>query len=213
MPGRRKTIVATAVFAAVWIAAVVFGFRSLGWYENTPGTIGHTPESWPAASHIPRPKDKATLVMFAHPHCPCTRASIGELAEVMARVPNKISACVVFLKPEGAAPDWGDTDLRHSAERIPGVTIVSDVDGAEARRFGAETSGYTLLFDSNGHRLFEGGITASRGHAGDNVGKSAIVSLLNDQTVEHARTHVFGCSLIDPQRMPNGARCPKQATN
>ena len=40
-----------------------------------------------------------------------------------------------------------------SAAAIPGVKVLSDVHGVEATRFGAETSGHTLLFDRDG-RLF-----------------------------------------------------------
>jgi hypothetical protein len=86
--------------------------------------------------------------------------------------------------------------LRRSAAEIPGVSVLSDPDGAEARRFGAQTSGHTLLFDHTGRLLFSGGITQSRGHAGDNAGESAIVSLINTQAADQTKTQVFGCSLF-----------------
>ena len=186
----------TAIFALAWIATVAYGLRAMANYETAPGRVGIAPESWPGASRISRATDRATLVMLAHPHCPCTRASVGELAQIMARVQGKVNAYVLFLKPQNSGADWDDTDLRRSAVAIPGVTVVSDVDGAEAQRFGAETSGHTLLFDSSGHRLFSGGITESRGHAGGNAGESAIVSLVNNQTTERKSTFVFGCSLM-----------------
>ena len=195
MNSRKKKILPTAIFAVAWIVTLAYGLRALANYETAPGRVGAAPESWPTASRIPRATDRETLVMLAHPHCPCTRASMGELAQIMARVQGKVSAYVLFLKPQNAGADWEDTDLRRSAARIPGVTVLSDVDGAEARRFGAETSGHTLLFDSNGRRLFSGGITESRGHAGGNAGESAIVSLANNHTAERRSTFVFGCSL------------------
>jgi hypothetical protein len=210
---RPKTILATAVLAATWVAAVSFGWRSLAVYENTPGEAGAAPESWPTSSHIPRASDKATLVMFIHPRCPCTRASISELAKIMAQVQEKVSAHVIFLKPENSGSDWNDTDLLRSAAQIPGVQVSMDVAGAEAGRFGAETSGYTLLFDGDGRRLFAGGITAARGHAGDNVGESSIVSLINNHMAKRARTHVFGCALIDSTPRQHKALCSKQTTN
>ena len=85
--------------------------------------------------------------------------------------------------------------------------MVSDLDGAEARRFGAETSGHTLLFDLDGNLLFSGGITQSRGHAGGNAGESAIVSLVNTRTADRARTLVFGCSLFDRKGKEEKALC------
>jgi hypothetical protein len=174
---RKRLILATSLFAITWAAAVAFGMRILH-YENTPGRVGALSQAWPAAQ-IERATGRPTLVMLAHPHCPCTGASVGELAQIMARLQGRVAAYVLFVKPKGVGRDWDDTSLRRSAEAIRGVKVVFDPDGVEARRFGAETSGHTLLFGAHGRLLFRGGITASRGHAGDNAGKSAIVALLN----------------------------------
>jgi hypothetical protein len=145
--------------------------------------------------------------MLAHPRCPCTRASMSELAKIMARLQGKVRAYVLFLKPQDSGADWDDTDLRRSASEIPGVTVLSDLDGAEARRFGAETSGHTLLFDPGGQLLFSGGITESRGHAGGNDGESAIVSLVNNHSADRAKTFVFGCSLFDHGQKKRDSQC------
>jgi hypothetical protein len=117
--------------------------------------------------------------MLAHPKCPCTRASIGELAAIMAHCQGRLNAYVLFMKPEGFTEDWEKTDLWQSASQIPDVQVISDPSGEEARRFSAVTSGQTLLYDLKGELLFSGGITPSRGHSGDNAGKSAIVSIIN----------------------------------
>jgi hypothetical protein len=62
--------------------------------------------------------------------------------------------------------------------------------------FGAETSGTILLYDYHGNLLFKGGITGSRGHAGDNLGEDAIASLCLGQAAATNQTPVFGCSLF-----------------
>ncbi len=147
--------------------------------------------------------------MLAHPRCPCTRASIGELARITAQVQGRVSAYVLFLKPPASGSDWEDTDLRQTAATIPGVTVLSDVDGAEAHRFGAETSGHTLLFDTDGQLLFSGGITQLRGHAGDNAGESAVLSLVETHTAERAQTFVFGCSLFNYAKKKTVAQCSR----
>lgn len=197
MNTRSKTIPGTALFAALWIAALSFGLKVMANYQGAPGEVGSVPSSWPADATIERAPTGETLVMLAHPHCPCTRASVSELAQIMAHVQGKVRAYVLFLTPESSEADWENTDLRRTAAQIPGVTVLSDRDGAEARRFGAETSGHTLLFDSPGHLLFSGGITASRGHAGGNAGENAIVSLVETRQSEQAKAFVFGCPLFD----------------
>jgi hypothetical protein len=205
---RKRYILATSLFAITWIAAVTFGIRVLFHYENTPGRVGALSRAWPA-TQIERASDRPTLVMVAHPHCPCTAASVGELAQIMARLRGKVAAYVLFVKPKGTGRDWEDTDLRRSAEAIPGVKVAFDPDGLEARRFGAETSGHTFLFGVDGRLLFSGGITASRGHAGDNAGESAIVALFNNQTPTRTQTLVFGCSLANRAKTELKALCLK----
>jgi hypothetical protein len=178
---------------------VAYGLSAFLNYDSKPGHVGAVPQTWPAST-IVRPTNRDTLVMLAHPRCPCTRASIEELARVMARVQGKISAYVLFIKPSQTGTDWDDTELWRTAAAIPGVTVVPDVDGIEAHRFGAETSGHTLLFNLDGRLLFSGGITESRGHAGDNAGENAIISFVNKQTNATSESFVFGCPLHDGKK-------------
>ena len=192
----RGTILISILFGIGWVASIAFGMRLLVAHETTPGSVASVPSHFPAQSALNLAPDQLTLVMLAHPRCPCTRASIGELAQIMAEGQGKLKAYVLFSRPEGAGADWNETGAWHSAAEIPGVTPVGDDDGRETRRFGAETSGHTLLFSADGRLLFSGGITASRGHAGDNVGESAIVALLREQPAMRTTTPVYGCGLI-----------------
>ena len=188
----RSILIATC---AAWALMSGAGIRLLWNYENTPGSVAAAPSTFPSDSGVRLATDLPTLVMLVHPHCPCTRASIGELARLMTQAQGRVTAYVLFLKPAGFANDWERTDLWQSAASIPGVNVVVDNEGAEARRFHAVTSGQTALYDVAGHLLFSGGITASRGHSGDNAGRSAIVSLLNAGDAERTETSVFGCPL------------------
>lgn len=63
-----------------WLLAVGVGLRFLLKYEDTPGRSGASPAEWPAESRIVRTPGLPSLVMMIHSHCPCSRASIGELA-------------------------------------------------------------------------------------------------------------------------------------
>ena len=132
---------------------------------------------------------------------------MGELAQIMAHAQGKVQAYVLFMKPNGAGTDWDDTDLRRQAATIPGVTVLTDVNGTEAECFGVKTSGHTLLFSRGGALLFSGGITSSRGHAGGNAGESAIVAALTGGQVDHPQTPVFGCSLTRQPEQGGGNLC------
>ncbi len=194
---RRRARLILLTSTVLWVFAVGAGLGILWGYENTPGASANPPALWPADSRIQRATDRVTLVMLAHPHCPCTRASMGELASLMAHSQGRITAYVLFLKPAGFSGDWEKTDLWQSAANIPGVKAIIDEGGVEARRFNAATSGQTVLYDAEGRLLFSGGITGSRGHSGDNAGRSAIVSLVNAGAAETSETFVFGCPLFD----------------
>jgi hypothetical protein len=57
-----------------------------------------------------------------------------------------------------------------------------------------------VLFDSHGKLLFEGGITGSRGHVGDNEGEDSVISLLTTGRAERHEHPVFGCGFHSPAR-------------
>jgi hypothetical protein len=194
-PTRTQRVVLGAS-AVVWALVVVAGLAMLWRYSVAPGAAGDAPTRWPASPSIARPLDRFTLVVVVHPHCACSRATIGELAELMARTYGRVTAYALFVRPDGFDDQWVETDLWQHAAAIPGVTPVRDDRGLEAHRFGALTSGQTMLYSPQGLLLFSGGITAARGHAGDNAGLSSVISMINAGTGERPRSSVFGCSLF-----------------
>ncbi len=145
-------------------------------------------------------KGRATLVLFVHPQCPCSKSTIEELAHIVAHSLERVNGYVFFYSPEEKPSDWARTGLWQSASMIPGVRAMEDPDGREARRFHAATSGQTLLYDAAGHLRFSGGITAARGHSGDNDGRDTIISLVLTGWAALKTTPVFGCSLLGEAR-------------
>jgi hypothetical protein len=96
---------------------------------------------------------------------------------------------------------------------IPGVTTLVDRDGTQASLFRAYTSGQVVLYDSQGQLRFRGGITESRGHVGDNAGRSAIEAIVNTGNTPTDHTVVFGCPLVNPEsecRVPDHANDSEQ---
>lgn len=189
----RTILIATC---ALWLLMIGTGTGLLWRYNETPGVAAAAVGRWPADSRLRHDTERATLVMLAHPHCPCTRASLGELARLLAQARGRVTAYVLFVKPPGLPDGWENTDLLAAASSIPGVTVVRDDEGVEAGRFRAETSGQTMLYDESGELLFSGGITSARGHEGDNAGRAAIVSLLTTDEAGRTGTPVFGCPLF-----------------
>ena len=182
--------------AGFWLAGIVAVLVGIAVYSNFPSASGHPPDSWPAQSRISRVEGRPTLMMFVHPRCPCSRASVGELARLLVQDWELGRVHVLFINPPGMTPDWARTDIWQQATTIPGVAVQLDQDGVEAKRFGVETSGQTLLYDASGSLLFSGGITISRGHEGDSPGRDALLDLLAQKTPGLLQTPVFGCPLF-----------------
>lgn len=180
----------------VWLFSVGTGLAWLMAYDNTPGAPADASVGWPAGSTLPRDASGPTLVMLAHPRCDCTRASLGELAELLARAQQRPRTFVVFIRPGGVAAGWEKTGTFVQATRIPGVTVIRDDNGAEAERFGVSTSGQTLLYDRDGQLVYSGGITGARGKSGSNTGRTTLLELLAGAHPTRATAQVFGCSLF-----------------
>jgi hypothetical protein len=230
----RRSVVPAAL--ALWAAALSAGFASLWRHTETAGAAPVTPQKrltvddarllLAAGTLPPRPAGAGmTLLVFAHPHCPCTRATLAELSRLLAAcqgLPAAPRVLVVFVRPAGAAPGWERTETWEAASRLPGVTVLADADAKIARRFDAKTSGQVFLYDGAGRLRFCGGITGGRGHEGDNAGRDAVTAALvrgtgrteqtgtdgdgnekaggsggadSDPPVVAQRTPVFGCAL------------------
>lgn len=187
----KTSAVALGVF--FWAGAILAGFSFLNTYQSTPGKSQVALADWPAQSQIPN-NGRFRAIMFVHPKCPCSTASLAELGVLLARAP-KLQTFVVFTQPEGAAQSWtADSALYRKAKAIPGSQVLIDRDGKEAKLFGVETSGHLCLFDAQNHLVFNGGVTARRGHEGDNAGLDSVVRLVHGHQSELKKTNVFGCA-------------------
>jgi hypothetical protein len=179
-----------------WGVFIIAGFVILAREEFTPVKAAPPVTLFPRSSDLQLASDKDTLVLFVHPHCPCTRASLHELVGLLAESQNRVSANIVFTIPNGVPTGWEEGDLWNSARSLPGLRVVRDQGGGEARRFEVAGSGHVLLYNPSGKLLFSGGITASRGHEGENLGRFAIVSFILNGHAPVNHTPVFGCSLL-----------------
>jgi hypothetical protein len=182
--------------AVAWGLAVAGGFLAFHAYEATPGPSGHAVPHWPGGSRLALAGDRPTLVMAAHPRCPCTRASAAELARVLARCEGRVAVYVLIFTPRHADPTWGRSGCSPSFASLPGVHLIDDPGGDESSRFGAQTSGQVALYAPDGRLLFRGGLTRARGQEGDNYGREAIISRLGGNSGPSPESPVFGCPIF-----------------
>lgn len=155
-----------------WLGLTAAGFWALQRFDFTPGPTAPAAETY-------------RLVLFAHPHCPCTRAALVELADLVETADGRLTAEVVFVGPDQSAA---------AADRVRGAAVGFD-DGRRAHAAGARTSGHVVLYGPAGDVRFSGGITPSRGHPGPNPGRAAVQAVVRGEPAPVRTAPVFGCPL------------------
>jgi hypothetical protein len=177
------------VVVVAWLSIIAVGVWLWERYDTTPGSRGAS------TSPNAEPTDERwRLTVFAHPRCPCTRATVRELAEIVRAAP-RLSVRVLFVRPTGTRDDWEHGDAWCMATQIHGAEVACDADGAEARRSGSETSGFAVLSDPTGRDVFRGGLTQARGRTGESSGRRAVLAWIESGTGAPTAP-VYGCPLL-----------------
>lgn len=164
-------------------------------FDRTP-TADRRPVNQIAPARVKLSDHGWTFVMSVHPKCSCTRATIHELQQIMARCAGQLVGTVLVVRPAGAPPNWEAGGIVDALSHIPGVTTKIDEDGADALALGLSTSGQVVLYDQARVMRFTGGITPTRGHEGANIGEDSIINLVIGHTPPATSTPAFGCRLF-----------------
>ena len=192
-----KVLLLWGGLAVAWLTLVGFGFRELAREQLTPGAGAAIPAgSFPSGTSISLSSSAPTLVVFLHPYCPCSRATLHELQLVLAEAKTKVTTNFVFTVPAGLPGDWKKSGLWQSALQVAGTRVLEDGQGREAHAFGATTSGDCFLYSEQGRLLYHGGVTALRGHEGPNRGEEALREVIGNGRVATFNAPAFGCSLL-----------------
>jgi hypothetical protein len=181
---------------AGWALACGAGFGTMWVHAQTPGERGGPVDGWVAPEALNLSSHRRTLVLFAHPRCPCTRATMSELERLQGDFSDQFDTRIVFYEPMDAGEAWRHTDLWERAARLPGAEVTVDPGGRMAASAGARVSGCVAVFDRAGTLEFWGGLTAARGHEGDSTGLIAIRDILRGRQPAQRTAHVYGCALL-----------------
>lgn len=196
MPARRRRRQAIGWAAGiVWAAALAHGILLMARYGTEPGTAAEPPPTWPASAPVPLDAEAPTALLFAHPHCVCTRATLRELERVVARTQARLAVTVLFYSDPALGPDWERSAAWDLAAALPNARVLPDPRGAVASIFGAATSGTAVVYAPDGRLLFHGGLTAARGHEGGNAGAEALAAIASRARPPVQCTAVYGCGL------------------
>jgi len=178
----------------LWLGMITGGYSWLLRYSFVPGGTISAPRALPSSLGWSLPLLRPQLVLALHPRCPCSRATVNELVKIRSRVRDASDVTVLMFKPANEPDSWMESAMLDDCVRI-GCQIRPDPDGRLATSLGNLTSGGVVLYDVNGELRYQGGITGSRGHEGDNSGETAVIEILQGRRYSHPSMPVFGCPI------------------
>jgi hypothetical protein len=183
--------ISLALFTALGVASAWLGWMV---YESRPGQAAQPPAHYPEAGPLPR------LMMFLHPRCPCSRASLEAFRPFQssrAHLEIIISGPVQLAQPEYIC------GLRAAFDRCE---VSLDSDGRRRELYRVWTSGQVVGYDERGDLGFCGGLTSGRGQTGPSSEQDRLKAWLLGERVTDSP--VFGCPLVSPDE----CCCQSQAT-
>ncbi len=181
----------------LWLSLVAYGAAQWMAYEHIAGPTARLPLVWPLDSMLPHDTRHGTIVMFVHPRCACTRAGLVKLRDALATRGARPTCHVLFLPAlmndsgQSLSANW------QTAAEIDQAQLQNDMDGSEAARFGATTSGYVLYYDPRGALRFAGGLTAQRGGEAASAYEQGLRHALTTPGYPLIHAPVFGCALLN----------------
>lgn len=208
--------------------ATIFGWYQLARFSVTAGEQAAAPAQFPAnlsassnspasqvvsrlAPHIP------LLLVFVHPRCSCTPATLEQLDTVLSSVPVPVQVDLVVYNSRALDDtpnldrlrEQTDAAIHNQSAPLGGFVnplhypaqLVPDTNGLLARRFGAATSGEVVLYSPDGRLLYQGGITPMRAHIGRTPASDALRTALTTGKPQSKTFSVFGCPIFSLQSM------------
>lgn len=193
----------------VWLLAIAGGWYVFERHEfaKSDATSAQAVDRWPSDTMLPCDGERPALVLFIHPKCPCSRATLAELERLLAGKSESkaepLQLIVIATVPQNTDEAWWDTATIAKSSALPGARLFVDRAGQEAARFGATTSGTVMYFEASGRCRYAGGITVTRGHEGRSAGGDVVEALVRGQSVDSRSLPVFGCRLCLPETDPS----------
>jgi hypothetical protein len=191
--GRRESITESGRLVpvvAAWLGLCAVVCLAFGRSDARPATASPAPER--IEGHE---SGTPTLVVFLHPYCPCSKATLDMLDSLLRDASIAVSIVVYLDVPDETPWDAVSATVRQRVSAWRDVTVVPDPGARVAKHFGASASGTVLLYSTAGRLRFAGGVTPGRGRRGPSASLESLgVRLRNDHSPP-AEAAVYGCAL------------------
>src|SRR3954470_1075599 len=110
----------------VWLGLIAAGYAWLLRYGFAPGRIASAPKIVPPSVAPSNYAGHAQIFLALHPRCPCSRATVKELAKILSRIPETINTTVLLYKPANEGESWLQSSL---LDECVNCRVLSDPDG------------------------------------------------------------------------------------
>lgn len=184
--------------ALAWLLVTVGAFVTLVDFGFRPGSAAAATKRWPERAPVPRDLSRPTLVVFLHPACTHSQATLDQLVDLLRVTRGEVAVHLLFRLDPIHEPDPELTPLRQRALGLTGTAVGDDTAGQAARLFGATHSGQVLLYGVGGELLFSGGISAVADGNTPHPGRAALQALLTGNPTSENSALVHGCPLEGP---------------
>jgi hypothetical protein len=189
----------------VWLVAALGAFIYLNYYSTRAGAVGNLPQP-ERVKEFSSDAKSPVIMAFIHPKCKCSDATVDELSDLLMNIApeKKPKVVTLFYYPSEKKADWvTETRLYKKVLEKKDWQIALDQGGVQAYTWGALTSGYIVYMDNQGEIKLHGGITESRGHRGESLGKIDLKKAILNSEVRNQETNVasfaeeptFGCAM------------------
>ena len=182
--------------------AIVIGNWLLFEYSNRPSDSGQIKNHLSQIDSLPdaltnknaSSEKRSTILVFYHPHCPCTVATIRNLERSWTRLSQDSTILAFAYRPSETGDSWISSTSTGILKRM-GANVIVDPDGQNCTKFGVLTSGHLLVYNDEGALQFSGGVTSSGGHEGDCPAISDLVQKISNQSKQAKQWPVYGCQI------------------
>lgn len=190
------------ILFGVWLAVIAGVFLFIFWHDITPSgrlaerqTLNTVANGnlQTALETLNLNPDQLSVLVFIHPECPCTPASLRTLSRL-------VDECTADFDLQILVASYGDTNSLQStnarlAEAIPKATVQPDPNGTIAQSLDAHVSGTICVVAPNNNLLYLGGLTNSRGCETIGPHFQIIKQVIQNRWSAAVTTSVYGCDL------------------
>src|SRR4051812_5871669 len=113
----RATALPVAV--ALWATAAALLFAVYVNHDLRPGAAARALGDWPEGSALAHSTEHDTLIMFLHPFCPCSKASVAQLNAVIRQLEHPPSVTFVMVRARGLDDASQSSPLLPLIEQLP----------------------------------------------------------------------------------------------